>query len=231
MKSRKPIRLLSVALALPFLAVPPLFARGNKNHVMINRLTAESSPADVQAFLRAPDAVAEFAYLSPEPDRWRWPAEPEFRDLIIAAWMKSAEPVPEWHEQSTAPGAPASGNILVMSPPRNVPRKCGKPLPQPDFTGNVYFVGGAVSAPVLTCAPKAEFSEQAQNAKFQGVAVVGLIVDENGIPRNVHVVRPLRMGLDEKAVEAVRKYHFAPATDSNKPVPVAIYMKVPFEMY
>ena len=44
---------------------------------MINRLAAESLPADAPAFLKTPAALAEIEYLGPEPDRWRSPAEPE----------------------------------------------------------------------------------------------------------------------------------------------------------
>jgi hypothetical protein len=44
---------------------------------MINRLAAESLPADVPAFLRTPEAINEIEYLGPEPDRWRSLAEPE----------------------------------------------------------------------------------------------------------------------------------------------------------
>jgi hypothetical protein len=62
---------------LPLLAVPPSFGWGDVGHRMINRLAMESLPADVPAFMKAPDAVAEVEYLGPEPDRWRSPAEPE----------------------------------------------------------------------------------------------------------------------------------------------------------
>jgi hypothetical protein len=44
---------------------------------MINRLAAQSLPADVPAFLRTPDAINEIEYLGPEPDRWRSRAEAE----------------------------------------------------------------------------------------------------------------------------------------------------------
>jgi hypothetical protein len=43
----------------------------------VNKLAASSLPADVPAFLRSPEAIAEIEYLGPEPDRWRSPAEPE----------------------------------------------------------------------------------------------------------------------------------------------------------
>ncbi len=37
----------------------------------------EKLPADMPAFFRTPQAIAEITYLGPEPDRWRSPAEPE----------------------------------------------------------------------------------------------------------------------------------------------------------
>jgi hypothetical protein len=43
----------------------------------VNKLAASSQPADIPAFLRSPEAIAEIEYLGPEPDRWRSPAEPE----------------------------------------------------------------------------------------------------------------------------------------------------------
>jgi hypothetical protein len=60
------------------LAQPPAArAWGNSGHRLVNRLAASSLPADVPAFLRSPEALAEIEYLGPEPDRWRSPAEPE----------------------------------------------------------------------------------------------------------------------------------------------------------
>jgi len=58
-------------------AVPAAHAWGNEGHKMINRLAAQTLPADAPAFLRTPAAIAEIEYLGPEPDRWRSPAEPE----------------------------------------------------------------------------------------------------------------------------------------------------------
>ena len=64
---------------LGIVAVFPLIAHawGNEGHRMINRLAITTLPADVPAFLRTPAAIREVAYLGPEPDRWRSPAEPE----------------------------------------------------------------------------------------------------------------------------------------------------------
>jgi len=98
--------------------------------------------------------------------------------------------------------------------------------------GGLYHVGGGVSAPVPLNAVEAEFSDEARRAKYQGVCLISLIVDAQGNPQNPRVVRALGMGLDEKAIEAVRKYKFKPALkDGRTPVPVMITVEVNFRLY
>jgi protein TonB len=98
--------------------------------------------------------------------------------------------------------------------------------------GGMYRVGGGISAPVPVVWPEAEFSDEARRAKYQGVCLVSLIVDAQGNPQNPRIVRPLGMGLDEKALEAVRKYKFKPALkDGRTPVPVMITIEVNFRLY
>lgn len=97
--------------------------------------------------------------------------------------------------------------------------------------GGVYHIGGGVSAPVPIFTPEAEFSDEARRAKYQGVVLISLIVDAQGNPQNPRVVRPLGMGLDEKALEAVRKYKFKPAMREGKPVPVMMSIEVNFRLY
>ena len=94
----------------------------------------------------------------------------------------------------------------------------------------IYHVGGDVSAPTLVFAPDPQYSEKARQAKYQGVCVVSLIVDEQGNPMRVQVVRHLGMGLDQKAVEAVKNYRFKPAIRFGKPVPVAVNIEVNFRI-
>lgn len=97
--------------------------------------------------------------------------------------------------------------------------------------GGIYHVGGGISAPVPIYTPEAEFSDEARRAKYQGVCLISLIVDAQGNPQNPRVVRPLGMGLDEKALEAVRKYKFKPAMKGNTPVAVMMSIEVNFRLY
>lgn len=100
-----------------------------------------------------------------------------------------------------------------------------------NFGGGLERVGGLVSVPVPLLTPEAEFSDEARRAKYQGEVMISLIVDAQGNPQNPRVVRPLGMGLDEKALEAVRKYKFKPAMKQGKPVPVMITIAVNFRLY
>jgi TonB family protein len=95
----------------------------------------------------------------------------------------------------------------------------------------VYHVGGDVSAPKLIFAPDPEYTEKARQAKYQGICVISVIVDEQGNPQRVQVVRHLGMGLDKKAVEAVRQYRFKPAMLHGKPVQVEVNIEVNFRIY
>jgi TonB family protein len=99
------------------------------------------------------------------------------------------------------------------------------------YGGGLYHVGGGVSNPILVYAPDPEFSDEARRAKYQGVCVVGLVVDAQGNPQRVRIVRPLGMGLDEKALEAVREYKFKPAVFQGKNVAVEVNIEVNFRIY
>jgi TonB family protein len=95
----------------------------------------------------------------------------------------------------------------------------------------IYKVGNGVTPPLLVHSVDAEFSKKAKDAKYQGVSVVSLVVDADGMPRHVHTIRKLGMGLDEKAIEAVRQYKFKPSMLHGKPVAVQITIEVNFHIY
>jgi periplasmic protein TonB len=97
--------------------------------------------------------------------------------------------------------------------------------------GGVFRVGGGVSAPRPVFTPDPEYSEEARKAKYQGVCVLWMIVGPDGKPRDVKVARTLGMGLDQKAIEAVRNWRFDPAMKDGKPVAVQINVEVSFRLY
>jgi TonB family protein len=97
--------------------------------------------------------------------------------------------------------------------------------------GGAYRVGGGVSAPRILYAPDPDYSEEARRAKYQGTVTLWLVVGPDGRPRDARVARSLGMGLDEKAVAAVRQWKFEPAMKDGRPVAVQINVEVNFRMY
>jgi TonB family protein len=96
--------------------------------------------------------------------------------------------------------------------------------------GGVYRVGGGVSAPIPIYKIEPEYSEEARKAKFQGTVVLAIVIDETGVPRSFRVTRPLGLGLDEKAIEAVQKWRFKPAVKDGRPVAVQASVEVNFRL-
>lgn len=92
-------------------------------------------------------------------------------------------------------------------------------------------IGGGVSSPMVIYQVEPQFSPEARQAKFNGVVLLNLVVDQDGLPQNVHVLRGVGMGLDEKAVEAVKQYKFKPAMEDGNPVPVALNVEVNFQIF
>lgn len=92
-------------------------------------------------------------------------------------------------------------------------------------------LGGDVTTPVLIYKDEPTFTDEARKNKFMGIVLVNLIVDTKGQPQNVHVLRGVGMGLDEKAVTAVKQYKFKPATENGNPVPVALNVEVNFQVF
>ena len=87
-----------------------------------------------------------------------------------------------------------------------------------------------MTAPTLISKVEPEYSEEARKAKFQGTVVLYLVVDEKGLPRDLRVVRALGLGLDEKAIEAVKKWRFRPGYLNGKAVAVAATIEVNFRL-
>ncbi len=96
--------------------------------------------------------------------------------------------------------------------------------------GGVYQIGGEVSEPIPIYKPEPEYSEDARKAKYSGTVLLSVIIDEHGLTRDIKVIRPLGLGLDEKAIEAVQKWKFRPAMKGGKAVAVQANIEVNFRL-
>ena len=96
--------------------------------------------------------------------------------------------------------------------------------------GGVYKIGGGVSSPVPIFKPEPEYSEEARKAKYQGSVLLSIVIQADGTTSNIRVIRPLGLGLDEKAIEAVTKWRFKPSLKDGRPVAVSANVEVNFRL-
>ena len=119
------------------------------------------------------------------------------------------------------------------------------PASMPDTATPIvtYHPGTAgVTTPKLIHSVDPRYTDEARRKKITGVCVVSLIVNMNGEPEKVTVIRSVAaslkpklqaagQGLDDAAIEAVRQYRFQPSTLDGKPVPVEIHIEVSYHLY
>lgn len=99
--------------------------------------------------------------------------------------------------------------------------------------GPGYFTPGVngVSAPRAIYTPEPEFSEEARKAKYQGVVVLTAVVGVDGRVHAARVSQSLGMGLDEKALQIVKRWKFDPGKKDGRPVPVMMSLEISFHLY
>jgi protein TonB len=99
------------------------------------------------------------------------------------------------------------------------------------YGGGVMSVGGGVTAPQVIHSVEPEFTDQARRANYQGTVSIELVVDAQGYPQDLRITRHLGMGLDQKALDAVRQYRFRPSMYQGHPVAVQMVIDVDFRLH
>jgi periplasmic protein TonB len=99
--------------------------------------------------------------------------------------------------------------------------------------GGIFNAGtGGYGYPQCLYCPRAEFSDEAMKAKYQGVVTLVAIITPDGRATDIQVVKGLGLGLDEKAIAAVRTWRFKPALGpGGKPASVRQTIEVTFHLY
>lgn len=98
--------------------------------------------------------------------------------------------------------------------------------------GGAASFGADVSSPQVVYDPNPQYSDAARKAKYQGTVVLLVDIGVDGRAHNIRVIQPLGLGLDQKAIEAVRQWRFIPAKRRNgQPVQVAADIQVNFHLF
>ncbi len=99
----------------------------------------------------------------------------------------------------------------------------------PDGT-SALRIGGSVLAPTVASKAEPEYSTEARVTKTQGQVEVHVTIGTDGIARDITLVKGIGYGLDEKALEALVKWRFHPATSDGLPVPVIATIQINFRL-
>lgn len=99
-----------------------------------------------------------------------------------------------------------------------------------DKPGCPGCAGGAM--PMCVYCPRADYTDEAVKAKYQGSVILSVVVTADGRARDIHVSKGLGLGLDEKAVEVVRTWRFKPVLGpAGKSIAVPVQIEVQFHLF
>ena len=120
-----------------------------------------------------------------------------------------------WAQQELAPST-QEGPIPVKPAP-----------PTPDKDG-VYTLTDGIRAPVLTQAVPAVYPADAPDADRPHASILAVVVGTDGVPTSVHPVNHNGSPFEVSATAAVKQSRFQPGTLDGQPVPVLVFVRVPF---
>jgi len=103
-----------------------------------------------------------------------------------------------------------------------------RPKPAANSSQPAYRVHVGPAESRLLYAPDPEYTEAARHNPIEGTVVLSAAVDENGVPRNIQLVKSLDPGLDQNAIAAVQKWKFKPWIKDGKPQTVPVTVELNF---
>ena len=75
-----------------------------------------------------------------------------------------------------------------------------------------------------------QYPKSAKEAKKEGTVVLQVIIDENGIPKDIVALTSLGFGLEAAAIEALKKSTFHPAMKNGKPISKGVEIPYAFKI-
>ena len=100
----------------------------------------------------------------------------------------------------------------------------------PVVAEEVYQVGGDVTSPKLIHKAEPKYTKRAKKEKSKGTVSLAAVVNKQGIPESIEVVKGLNSDLDAEAVKAVSQWRFEPAQKNGEPVAVKVKIEVNFRL-
>jgi TonB family protein len=96
--------------------------------------------------------------------------------------------------------------------------------------GGPYRPGSSIEPPRLVREIKPDYTDDARRRNLEGEVGLEIVIRRDGSVGDVRVIRGIGAGLDQRAVEAVRQWRFAPARRLGSPVDVIVEVAVEFRL-
>jgi TonB family protein len=109
--------------------------------------------------------------------------------------------------------------------------KLGVPIEALRPSDGIFTAGVAgMSGTECVSCPAPRFSDEALRDRVVGSVLLIALISAEGVASDIGVKRSVGYGLDEKAIEAVKGWRFAPARDlDGRAVPVRQFIEVTFQ--
>ncbi|MGP0018585.1 MAG: energy transducer TonB [Candidatus Sulfotelmatobacter sp.] len=217
-----------IADKLPSLRELPLIFSGNSGGGGGNRDPLPASRGNIPKASLDPQLAPPTAVLPKEPPKLAVDESVNVvPDVKLPQGGQIGDPFSKFSIPSDGPGGPTgigTGCCGGIGPSAGTGVGPGPP--------GIYSPGrGGVTVPQVIFNPEPSFSDEARKAKAQGIVLLVLVVGKDGRPHDIRVGQSLGMGLDEKAIEAVNRWRFRPATLDGQPVATQIAVQVDFHLY
>lgn len=126
-----------------------------------------------------------------------------------------------------ARGTAIVGALFFLScHPGQVPERSGRKAATP--AQEITTEKLSPTAPVPIYKPDPPFTKEARKEGFSGAGVFLIKVNENGNVVGVKPLKDLPFGMDESARKTLLTWRFKPATRHGKPVPIEVFVEIPF---
>jgi TonB family protein len=158
------------------------------------------------------------------------PDPAETRDHMLAGASQAFDniPFPPDAATLTSLSEPANGTSTSVQAQSGSPTIANNTQEQQDFFTDLEKTGKDVTEPIIIKAPYPKYPDQLVKKFVVEICVLELIVDPQGMPRNIHLLRHQNPVLDQLAIDTVQQYRFRPATRNGRPVAVPIDTEVHF---
>ncbi|MGO9095127.1 MAG: energy transducer TonB [Bryobacteraceae bacterium] len=103
-------------------------------------------------------------------------------------------------------------------------------LPQSPADDNVYKVGGDVSAPQAIKHVEPKYTAETRAAGVEGTVRLKVVINREGRPEDIVVVKSLHPDLDANAIAAVQQWEFDPGRKGGTPVRVPATIEINFRL-